>query len=82
MNEQCGFCNRHIPQQEFLHNEAMTFALSFELAATLIAQFATTSDASAALENEALKLRRRWSMYPVAANGEREYQSWLGINEH
>jgi hypothetical protein len=57
----------------------MTFAMCFELAASLVEQFGTTRDAAAALENEALRLRRNWSTYPVKAPGEREYLSWFPV---
>lgn len=58
------------------HNTAMTYAAAFEIAAKFIEQFATVEEAAAALEYEAVKLTRKWSRYPVAAPGHREYRSW------
>ena len=62
--------------QETLEKDAATIAMAFELAASFIQQFSSLNAASMALEAEALKLRRKWSRYPVAAPGEREYSSW------
>lgn len=55
---------------------AMDMITGFELAAKFIEQFATVDEAAAALEWEAVKLRRKLSSYSVAAPGEREYRSW------
>jgi hypothetical protein len=73
----CRFCSRAVPLRDHLENEAMTFAMMFELAANFVEQFSSISDAAIALEAEALKLRRKWSRLPVKAPGEREYQSWF-----
>jgi hypothetical protein len=63
-------------RRDTLEKDAETLAMAFELAASFIVDFSSLTAAAMALEAEALKLRRKWSRYPIAAPGEREYISW------
>jgi hypothetical protein len=56
--------------------DAMFWATAFELAASIVENCSSVDEAAATLEAQALRLRRTWSAFPVAANGEREYRSW------
>ena len=51
-------------------------AMAYEMAARMIAKCETVEEAAAGLEYEAIKIRRHWGSYPIAAPGEREYRSW------
>jgi len=76
MVHQCAYCARTVPQQDYLREMGLSTANMLEVAAAFVEKFASTTEAAVELENWALKLKRTWSRYPVAAPGEREYQSW------
>ena len=60
---------------------AMHYAGAFEIAAKFIEQFPDCQAAAAALDYEAVKLRRKWTSYRVAAPGELEYRSWGNLHD-
>lgn len=57
-------------------NLAADMALTYEIAARLVAQFSTIDEAVAALEFLAHRMNCKAAGYPLPMPGEREYASW------